>query len=247
LAKKKPRTPPPPRVQAPQRRGGGGGGGISERRARLLLYGAAVAGPIVLATVLGVIFLGGGGGDVPSGKQSLAPGCTLRKYKLLNGTHVSSFNSKVKWNSWPPTSGPHYFSPAAFNFYEEKINPRLTLHNLEHGGVDIFWGKGVPTSEIEQLRSFWRESPNAIVVAPLPSLDQNITVPKPIPNYANKIVAAAWTSTPYSNSGSRTGQKGNGYLLTCSRFDENTFKQFRDIHRGKGPERFPVNLLSPGA
>jgi Protein of unknown function (DUF3105) len=244
---KKPRTPQPPRVQAPQRRDGKGQG-ISERRARILLYVGAIAGPIALAIVLAVIFLGGsGGGDVPSSKQSLAAGCTLKKYPLLNGTHVSSLDSEVKWNSWPPTSGPHYFSPAPFNFYEEKVNPRLTLHNLEHGGIDIFYGPGVASSEIEQLRSFWRDSPNAIVVAPLPSTDKNITVPKPLPNYTDKIVAAAWTSQAYTNGTSRKGQKGNGWLLVCPRFDEKTFTQFRDIHRGKGPERFPVDLLTPGA
>ena len=221
---------------------------MSERRARWLLYGAAIAGPLALAIVLGFIFVGGGGNnDVPSGKQSLGAGCTLKKYPLLNGTHVSSFASKVKWNSWPPTSGPHYFSPAPFNFYEETINPRITLHNLEHGGIDIFYGSGVPSSEIDQLRTFWHNSPNAILIAPMPKLDKDITVPKPVPDYTNKIVAAAWTSKPYSNSTSRKGQQGNGYLLVCSRFDEATFKAFRDIHRGKGPERFPVDLLTPGS
>jgi hypothetical protein len=247
---KKPRTPPPPRVQAPQRRDSKGraAGTRTERRARWFLYGAAVAGPIALAIVLGFIFVGGGGGnDVPSGKQPLAAGCTLKKYPLLDGLHVSSFSSPVKWNSWPPTSGSHYFSPAPFNFYEEKINPRLTLHNLEHGGVVIFYGKGVPATEVEQLRTFWQDSPDAMVVAPFPNLDPDVTVPKPVANYTNKIVATAWTSQQYKNGTSRKGQKGNGWMLTCSRFDERTFKAFRDIHRGKGPERFPVDLLTPGS
>jgi Protein of unknown function (DUF3105) len=236
-------------VQAPQRRDSKGRPtGTSERRARWLLYAAAIAGPVALAIVLGFIFVGGnGGGDVPSGKQTLAAGCTLKKYPLLDGTHVSTFDAKVKWNSWPPTSGPHYFSPAPFNFYEEKVNPRLTLHDLEHGGIDIFYGSGVSASEVEQLRSFWHESPDAMVVAPVPSLDPNITVPKPVSNYTNKIVATAWTSKAYSNSTSRKGQQGNGWMLVCSRFDEKTLKEFRDIHRGKGPERFPVDLLTPGS
>jgi hypothetical protein len=244
---KKPRTPAPPRVQAPQRRGGRGGGD-RDRRTRWLLYGAAALGPIALVAVVLALFLGGGNGDSPKGgKQTLAAGCTLKKYPLLEATHVGSENAKVKWNSWPPTSGPHYFSPAPFNFYEEAINPRLTLHNLEHGGVVIFYGSKVSPSEVAQIRSFWQPDPNGVLVAPMPKPDANETLPKPIPNYANKIVATAWTSKPYSNSTSRKGQKGNGYLLTCPRFDEKTFKAFRDIHRGQGPERFPLNLLAPGS
>jgi hypothetical protein len=241
---KKPRTPPPPRVQAPQRRDGRGS---TERRTRLFLYAAAAAGPIVLVVVLAVIFLGGNGDDsVPSSKQFVASGCTLKKYALLEGIHVTTEDAKVKWNSWPPTSGPHYAAPAPFNFYEEAINPRITLHNLEHGGIDIFYGSGVPSSQIEQVRSFWRDDPNAILVAPMPKPDKNLTIPRPLPNYTNKIVAAAWTAPAYSGS-SRKSSKGNGFLLTCSRFDEKTFKAFRDIHRGKGPERFPVSALTPGS
>jgi hypothetical protein len=64
LATKKPRTPTPPRpVQAPKRRDSkraAGPAGMSERNARWLLYGLAALGPIALAIVLAVVFLGGG-------------------------------------------------------------------------------------------------------------------------------------------------------------------------------------------
>lgn len=195
--------------------------------------------------MLGVIFLTRDNNDSGSSSgdnQPLAAGCTLQRFPLLARTHIGE-NAKVDWNSWPPTSGPHYGAPAPFNFYEERINPRITLHDLEHGGIDIFYGNRVAPAQIAELRAFWRESPNAMLIAPMPRLDKNITVPTPIPNYADKIVASAWTANNYT---SPDEAKGNGFLLTCSRFDEETFKAFRDIHRGKGPERFPVDQLTPG-
>ena len=240
MAKKR-RTPPPPRVQAPQRRDGKR---TADQRTRLLLYGAAALGLIALAVVLAVIFVGGGGNSSASEKQPLATGCTLNTFPVLPGTHVGTLDEKMKWNSWPPTSGPHYGAPAPWNFYDQALNPRITLHNLEHGGVVIFYGSKVPAAQISALRAFWNESPNAMLVAPMPTLDKNITVPKPVPNYANKIIATAWTAEPYDNP---KNAKGNGFLLTCPRFDEETFKAFRDIHRGKGPERFPVEALTPGS
>lgn len=231
-------------MQAPQRRGGKGS---AERRTRWLVYAAAAIVAIAVAAVLAVVSLGGGNGD-PSvtAKQPLAPGCTLKKYPLLAGTHVTTDNAKVKWNSWPPTSGAHYLQPAPWNFYEEPVNARITLHNLEHGGIVILYGSGAPATEIEKLRSFWRDDPNAMLVAPMTRPDENETVPRPLPNYTNKIVATAWTSRPYGGS-SRKSTNGNGFLLTCARFDERTFETFRDAHRGKGPERVPVSLSTPGA
>ena len=230
-------------MQAPQRRDGKGG---ASRNTRLILYAAAAAGLIALAIVLGVIFVGGGNDNSSAAsKQPLATGCTLNTFPVLAGTHVGTLDAKVKWNSWPPTSGPHYQQPAPFNFYDQALNPRISLHNLEHGGIAIFYGKNIPSSQISDLRSFWQESPNGMLIAPMPSLDKNISVPKPVANYDNKVVATAWNAPPYT-TGSRQTTTGNGYLLTCPRFDENTFKAFRDNHREKGPERFPLDAMQPG-
>ena len=90
------------------------------------------------------------------------------------------------------------------------------VHNLEHGGIVVQWGSKVAPATVEQLRSFWQESPNGMLMAPLPKL-------------GGKIALTAWTN-----------------LATCSAFDETGFKAFRDAYRGKGPERFPVSQLTPG-
>ena len=58
------------------------------------------------------------------------------------------------WNSIPPTSGPHYFTPAVFGIYTELEIARV-VHNLEHGGIYILYGEGRSGPTVEQLRSFY--------------------------------------------------------------------------------------------
>jgi hypothetical protein len=251
--KRKPRTPAPPRrpggdgagqrVQAPKVRKKTTSSEERARRQRLLLYGLGGSGLIALAVVVIVIFAAGGGGG--SDKQVLGDSCTQSQFPLLNGTHVTSLKAKVKWDSFPPSSGPHYVSPAPWNFYEQRINPRITLHNLEHGGVDVFYGSKIPSAQVEQIRTFWLDDPNGMIVAPMPKRDANIKAPPSQPDLDRKVVLAAWTATPYA-SGTRQKTSGNGFLVTCRRYDEKTLSSFVKIHRGKGPERFPVSSLTPG-
>ena len=197
----------------------------------MLLYAAAATAVVALAVVLGVIFLAGD--DNPTGPGGrVAEGCTLKSYPTLEGTHLPSPEGpRPKWNSFPPTSGPHYAQPAPVNFYEEPVNPRIVVHNLEHGIVAIQYGDAVPESTVARLRDFWRDDPNAVVVAPLPEL-------------RGKITATAWNAPPYEQ-GSRTS-RGRGWLLSCDNFNEEQFAKFRDERRGKGPERIPVEALTPG-
>jgi hypothetical protein len=217
----------------------------------LLAFGGS--GFVLLGAVLVAVFVFNVGrsskSNTPAASTKLPAGFTLKTYKILPGTHAITLNAKVKWNSFPPTSGPHYYTPAPWGFYtrtDGALNPRITLHNLEHGGIDIFYGGKIPQSQIEAVRTFWEKSPNAIVVAPMPKPDKNTIVPRPVPNLSNKIVLAAWTAKAYGTSrGAVT--PGHGFMLTAPRFDEKVFASFRDAHRGKGPERIPVSLSTPGA
>jgi len=159
----------------------------------------------------------GGGGRADAAKKLAAAGCTFKTYRNQGQKHVQSLTAKVDYNSFPPTSGPHYVQPAPWNFYDGPLDSQVRgVHNLEHGGIVVQWGSKVTSSTVEQLRSFWQQSPNGMLMAPLPKL-------------GDKIALTAWT-----------------HLASCSTFDESAFKAFRDAYRGKGPERFPVSQLTPG-
>ena len=215
---KKSRTPRPPRpVQAPKRRyERTTGAGWSKRT---WLVAGAVGAAAAVAIGLGVALGGGGGGGGGSGdptNELAAGGCTLKTYPSQGQSHVESVDAKVKYNSFPPTSGPHYFQPVPWGRYPSAISQVQGVHNLEHGGVLVQYGSAVPPAAVDQLGAFYDESPDALLLAPLPQLE-------------NKIALTAWA-----------------HLALCSRFDEAAFKAFRDAYRGKGPERFPVNSLTPG-
>ena len=77
------------------------------------------------------------------------------------------------------------------------------------------------------MHAFYNESPNGMLGTPYPAL-------------GNKVAITAWTA-PVGRHWAR------GTSPTCSTFNEAAFKKFRDAFRGKGPERFPVDSLTPGA
>lgn len=148
-----------------------------------------------------------------------AAGCTFRTFPGQGRNHLTSLTppKKFKYNSFPPTSGPHYYIPAVWNFYTTPLAQVQQIHNLEHGGIVVQWGSNVPAATVDRLRAFWSESPYALLFAPLPQL-------------GNKIAVEAWT-----------------HLATCTHFDERAFTAFRDEYRLKGPERgFTPENTQPG-
>ena len=227
---RKDRVPNPPKrpVQAPQRRSTPTTAADAERQKRLL-YMIAGSGIVALVVVLGFLFLGGGG-DKSEAAVLEDAGCTLKTYPALGAQHLDTLVAKPKWNSSPPSSGPHYVSPAVWGSYDEPVPLIQSTHNLEHGAIVIHYGSGVPAAEIEKIRNWYVDDPNGLVVAPLPSLGKS-------------IVLTAWTT----GDGVDDSETGRGYLATCPTFDEEAFSAFKDEHRGKGPERFPVESLVPGS
>jgi hypothetical protein len=227
---KKPRTPPPPRrpVQAPQRRTTRSDQTAADRRRLRLLVLFAASGLIALGVVIAVIALNTGGGSANAGVGTAmrTAGCTLKTERAKSRQHVTSLEAKIKYNTFPPSSGSHYYSPAPWDFYTSPVTPVQVVHNEEHGGVILWWGNKVPSSTIDQLHAFYLSSPNGMLGTPLASLGR-------------KVAITAWTSPP---SG-----LGQGHAAVCPTFNEKAFKTFRDAYRGRGPERYPLDSETPGA
>jgi hypothetical protein len=228
---KKTRTPPPPRrpVQSPQRRASKTERTPQDRRRMMLLVLFAASGIIALGVVIAVIMLVGGGGGSSSGEsvasEMRAAGCTVQTAAAKSRKHVTSLDAKIKYNTDPPSNGSHYITPAIWDFYPTPANPIQVVHNEEHGGVILWWGDKVPASTVDKLRAFYSSSPDGMLGTPLASL-------------GNKVAITAWTAPQ--------GENGEGHAAVCPTFDEKAFEAFRDAYRGKGPERFPVDSLTPG-
>jgi hypothetical protein len=216
MAKKRRVAPPPRPVQAPRTRNQ-----PKPLRRRHWAIGAVV---IVALAVVGVFALGKrtGGGASPKATAKAASamrlaGCRFKTYPNLGQDHISDLRQSVKYNSFPPTSGPHYVRPAPWNIYTDPINQKIAVHNLEHGGIVIQYGAKVASSKLRQLTNFYKQDPDGLLVAPLPAL-------------GNKIALTAWRR-----------------LALCKSFDQNAYTEFVHAFRFKGPESLPRDALKPGA
>jgi hypothetical protein len=224
MAKKKPRTPTPPRrVQAPQVRGHERSPQELEARHRAILYAIAGSGAVALVAVVLFVVLGGAGngGAKAAAKALAAAGCQYKHYPAQPRTpHYQTLNPSPppSWNSFPPSSGRHFYQWVLWGDYTEPVPLIKEVHNLEHGGMIIQYGNKVPKADIDQINAFWQGDPNAMLVAPLPKL-------------GNKIAMTAWTQ-----------------WAECTSFNQNAFTKFRSAFRYHAPESpvFPKSALEPG-
>jgi hypothetical protein len=222
-----------PRVKAPKQRHSSSSDASARRRTWTIAAAAAgvALGFAVVAVLLGLV----GGSDRPSEAAVRADleaaDCTLQAVKAQPGRHSLTADGTAKWNTDPPTSGPHFGFDASGNLgtvvwgaYEEPLQPARVVHNLEHGGIYIFYGDDVPDAVVEQLRTFYDGHKNGTLLAPYPKL-------------GDKVALGAWVSD---------GDTKKGYLAKCSAFDQDAYSAFFSAFQYRGPERFPAGSMLPG-
>jgi hypothetical protein len=216
-----------PRVKAPKQRASTSSDGPSRNRA--FVIGAAIGGValglIVVAALLGVV--GGGGTDAEAARTNLeAAGCTFQTAKALEGTHsiLQPGGTSDKWNTDPPTTGPHYGIAAIFGIYEDELEIARVVHNLEHGGIFILYGEDVPDATVDELRAFYDDHKTGTIMAPLDSL-------------GDQFALGAWVVD---------GDVDSGFLAKCKAFDEDAVSSFFSSLQFRGPERFDPSQLQPG-
>jgi hypothetical protein len=228
--------PPQPRSQGPKKKPNVKVPGSTDGGNRRLLMILGAAGVVVVAAI--VIFVlvsggssGGGGSGTDAVKQLEAAGCTVQKVAALPaGDHsvLTPSGTSKKWNTNPPTSGPHYQQWVIWGAYSEPVYQGQIVHNLEHGGIYIQYGPDVPKATVDQLKTFYDGHLNGTVLAPLPRL-------------GDKIALGVWT-TPANSPNS-----GTAYLAKCTKFDDAAYAAFFKAFQFKGPERFPASQLTPGS
>jgi hypothetical protein len=173
---------------------------------------------------LGVLILGGvviwltqrdSGNSQAVAETMRAAGCTYQTFESEGRDHVPD-GTKVKYKTSPPTSGNHYAVPVIWSAYDAPVEQARAVHNLEHGGIVIQYGPEVPEATVNELGEFYQSDPNGLLMAPLPSLK-------------DQIALTAWTRA-----------------AKCKTFDEEAFETFRDGFRAKGPEPRRPSDLAPG-
>jgi Protein of unknown function (DUF3105) len=223
-----------PRVKAPKQRAATADESARRRKAMAIVAGVAgvVLGFGVVAAALGMFGGDSGTTDTAGLRMTLEDaGCTLKVAPALEGVHSITDPSKTspKWNTDPPTSGPHYAVAAIFGIYEDEIEMARLVHDLEHGGVYILYGKDVPESTVDELRAFYDDHKTGTIMAPLDRL-------------GDKFALGAWVS----EDDLLGGEVDTGFLAKCTRFDEDAVSAFFRALQFRGPERFDPSQLQPG-
>jgi hypothetical protein len=222
-----------PRVKAPKQRSAPKAAAPADRR-RLALGAVGGVGLLAVAAIGLFLLLGSGSAGEAAVRTDLEnAGCTLVVKPNRGGAQhsvlVPSGTSK-KWNTDPPTNGPHYGEPAIFGSYNEPLEPARVVHDLEHGGVFIQYGKDVPTPTVEQLQAFYDDHKPGTLLAPLPRLGKQIA-----------LGAWVWTDEDLA-----AGTSGHGYLAKCTRFDQKAFSSFFHEYQFRGSHGNDPALLQPG-
>jgi hypothetical protein len=232
----------------------------SERRR--LIAGYVVAGLIVVAIVVGIVVAVTSGGDendpqipevegdvenahieplsgsvndfTPDTREGTTPpeltdgdlersardaGCDLQQDLPDEGnTHFGVNADPPKYDTSPPTSGDHIEPPLqqADGAYAEQVDDKYVVHALEHGRIAIQYSPDLPDEDQLVLKGLFDESPDGMLLFP------NDDMPY-------EVAATGWTQ-----------------LIGCESFDGettiNALRNFRDIHRGQGPEPVPITL-----
>ena len=236
---RKDRAPNPPRkVQSPQQRRSQPSAEAAQRQKRII-YGLAASGFLALAVVLVLVLTGGGDGITGGGasdddaRATLEDaGCTLQIVTAVvnrsDHSDVPTPETKVTWNTDPPSNGRHYGQTIIYGAYDEPLQQQLLVHNYEHGAVGMQYGSEVSDDEIQKMREAYDEDPDGLVMAPYPKL-------------GDQIAFTAWRDTTPNND-----DKGQGIVAKCPSFDKAAFNAFEDAFGFQGPEAFPRDSLQPG-
>jgi len=77
-------------------------------------------------------------------------GCQITTPRTLTPLHEDGI-TPGEWDTDPPSSGPHNVNWADWGRYDTALPDTNAVHNLEHGGVIIWFGPQVPVATIDLI------------------------------------------------------------------------------------------------
>lgn len=175
---------------------------------RLLGIGAILLLGVV---ILVVVLLFGGGGNQDAGAAGLRQADAGR-------AHIAEGTQGTGYTSVPATSGPHWSSadsPGAWGVYTDAQPQERMLHNMEHGGIVIWYQPALLGAEdLATLTSF---------------VQQQVTTER------FKVILTPWSGADFGHPLAVTAWNWLLYLDTA---DLDKVRGFIDAHYGDAPEPF---------
>lgn len=106
---------------------------------------------------------------------ALAKTLQVKRFAILPSPHITVLNV-TKYNSNPPTSGPHLATPLPWGTYSKPVIDEAAVHNLEHGGIWISYAPGLDAASLKVLRQIAAKYPEAVILSPRPADPSPIAV-----------------------------------------------------------------------
>lgn len=180
----------------------------AQRRGNLITIGIAL---VVVIVVVGLILREQGNGDGgPIGVAESRAGCSdIETYDEQGRDHVED-GTQVPYETTPPTSGPHYATPAGPGFYTDALPPEQFVHNMEHGQLIIWYDPAAPADVRDDIEAFVEDNPAVILATPF-----------------NQVPEGNFTITAW------------GASMSCEQLSEAALADFREQFQGRGPETIP--------
>lgn len=132
------------------------------------------------------------------------------KVPLQSRDHVKPGEKHDAYNSNPPTSGPHYPNWAEWGISDKALPVEFVIHNMEHGGVIIFYNCEKCDDLVKNLKTLTEELRKdypKIILTPNKDIDA-------------KIAIASW-----------------GWYEKYQNFEPEKIRAFVDAHYDHAPEK----------
>jgi hypothetical protein len=133
----------------------------------LCVGAVAVLTTVVLHEVPSLVGLASGSVTHAGNRSDLClPGLAV---PVMDSPHISSKQAAlVRYNSNPPTSGPHFALTVAPGIYDTPVPDGLLVHALEHGNIGILNSTDTSRPDVGRLRSLAKRYAAHVVLSPYP-------------------------------------------------------------------------------
>jgi Protein of unknown function (DUF3105) len=184
----------------------------------------------VSPAVAGLIAMGLTGGCAGSTTATLVPptdepdaiaaeSCDpMESFEDAGNEHVADGTEVDDYNSQPPTSGPHYATPADPGLYSSALPEEQLVHNLEHGQIVIYFSPAIPEEMIVELQELVASDPVGLLAVPYAAAAS-----------PSEVILTAWT-----------------HLQRCDGISVEDIDEFRSEFQGRGPENVGVPAFNSG-
>lgn len=133
-----------------------------------------VAGLVTMASQVSLAAFTGTGNPGPPPASVPLPG---REVPVISSRHIPFVGyPHARYNSLPPTSGPHVPWVIMTGVYEQPVPDEVGVHLLEHGHILIQYAPATPAAQVATLRAIALRFPANVLLAPYPRLRSGIAL-----------------------------------------------------------------------